>query len=179
MVATSACPDVQQLQRLLLGELPQDETQTLEEHLSGCSFCLETVRGFTFEDALVEAVRYRPALPDRAEDEAVRRLIERLKGLGQAGGVPAEVPGTRTRPRELNPRVCVPTLAPTPLVRAEPGFVTRIRRERSAPSRLSGWGPVRLQTARDKRAWPSRYSQCLRVDVFAVSEGGAQGGAMA
>jgi len=40
MVAVKRCPDVRQWSPLLLGLIPEEEAEPLEDHLSSCDDCL-------------------------------------------------------------------------------------------------------------------------------------------
>src|SRR5262245_47046230 len=86
MVPVSACPDARQWQRLLLGEYPDHDAEQMEQHLAGCSRCLETVRGLPVEhDTMIEAMRAQPTPPDPDASQTVERLIGRLKGMALTG----------------------------------------------------------------------------------------------
>jgi hypothetical protein len=75
------CPDPQELQQLLLGRLPDNDAESLEQHLLTCSSCLQTVRGLRpASDTLVDAVRDQTAA-DRPDRSPIADLMGRLKGL--------------------------------------------------------------------------------------------------
>src|SRR5438105_15019954 len=78
MAAISACPDRHDLERLLLGAMPDNEAAGLEEHVAHCGHCLDTVRGLKTEDDLVAALRsgakQTAPLPDQAADWLLGRL---------------------------------------------------------------------------------------------------------
>src|SRR4051794_37717253 len=81
MAAPLTCPDVAALERLVLGHLAPDEITSLQGHLAECPDCLETVGNLPTDDALLQAMRAPPAAAG-PEEEAVERLVERLRGLG-------------------------------------------------------------------------------------------------
>ena len=57
MPHTSLCPDPQVLQRLLLGQAPPVEQQSLAEHLLHCDDCAQTMHSLKAEDTLVASLR--------------------------------------------------------------------------------------------------------------------------
>jgi serine/threonine protein kinase len=81
MTARFACPHPTDLERLLLGTMPNDEMEILEGHLSGCPHCLEVIRTLEPEDALVAAVRAGGKIGSIPRDEVDGELIGRLCGL--------------------------------------------------------------------------------------------------
>jgi serine/threonine protein kinase len=77
-----ACPEAARLERLLLGQLPEDEAEALEGHIEHCPRCGQALLSLDAADALVDAVRARAG--DDDTEPAVHGLIERLKGLPSA-----------------------------------------------------------------------------------------------
>jgi WD40 repeat protein len=92
MPRTPACPEAQDLQRLLLGELAENDARSLEQHLLACPSCLGTARGLPAEDTLVEAMRNQAAAADRPERELVNDLIGRMKALRASDSSTVPVP---------------------------------------------------------------------------------------
>jgi WD40 repeat protein len=81
MRTSLTCPDVAALKRLVLGLLDPDEITRLQEHLARCPDCLATVGDLPTDDPLLRAMQAPPAAAG-PEDEAVDRLVERLRVLG-------------------------------------------------------------------------------------------------
>jgi TolB-like protein len=80
MLAT--CPSHDDLEHFSLGRIPEGQAQGVEEHLTCCPACLDTIQGLRVEDTLVEAVRHQPAARAKLpQDETVARTIGLLKGL--------------------------------------------------------------------------------------------------
>ena len=50
-------PTLGDLQRFLLGQVEDAEAVRVQDHLSGCGQCLDTVANLTTEDTLLAAVR--------------------------------------------------------------------------------------------------------------------------
>jgi serine/threonine protein kinase len=78
----SACPAPPDLQRFLVGHLSEADAGRMERHFTRCTRCNELAYTFADTDALVDALRGRDDTEETAADEAVERLIGRLKGLG-------------------------------------------------------------------------------------------------
>ena len=74
-----ACPERDRLVQFLLGHLPEPELETLEQHLSDCAACGDTLQALNAEDTLVQLTRSaQPALP---EADLVDDLIPRVQQL--------------------------------------------------------------------------------------------------
>jgi WD40 repeat protein/serine/threonine protein kinase len=86
MLPISACPAVPDLQRLLLGPLPDREAEDLEQHLLQCNSCLQTLKGLPGNDTLVEAFRAQAAAGPRPPSTLVTELIRKLEGLRPPAG---------------------------------------------------------------------------------------------
>ena len=59
MVAIFTCPDIQTLQRFLLGQGSDAEAEALEHHLEQCDRCLASFHALDAEDSVIEAMRAR------------------------------------------------------------------------------------------------------------------------
>src|SRR5690348_1521826 len=99
------CPSENELQQLLLGQVPDAAAEPLEEHLSQCDRCLKTASTLHLEDTLAEAVRAQAAAPELSTGEFVHGLMERLEKLRPAVTASPEtgvvtVPGQDTPPGE-------------------------------------------------------------------------------
>jgi predicted Ser/Thr protein kinase len=134
-----SCPELAQLERLVLGQLPDAEAEALEAHVLSCPQCSEAVSRVRAVDSLVEAVQARKPLAPEADRDLVHGLIGRLKVLyphcpADAGGVtavelPSSDPATDThppvRPAALSPDQTAEVydfLAPA----EEPGYLGRL-----------------------------------------------------
>jgi anti-sigma factor RsiW len=112
MPVTSPCPKVETLQRLLLGQFSNEEADPLEQHLAQCSHCLQAAQQLKAEDTLIAAMHgARPDAATTLEDNAVKKLIDRLSGMAVPQAPPvaeatvANAPGTLHRPARP-PRSC-------------------------------------------------------------------------
>jgi Leucine-rich repeat (LRR) protein/tRNA A-37 threonylcarbamoyl transferase component Bud32 len=131
------CPGPDALQRLLAGNCPEPEAQSLEAHLAFCSDCLKTLRALCINDGLVEAARagnrVAEILGERV-DEALLARLYRLKpsGIGASGATPGDTPpGTACQaPSDLPTREALDFLAPS----EGPGEI----------GRLAGYRVIRL-----------------------------------
>jgi WD40 repeat protein len=92
MNPASDCPTAHDLERLLTGQMPEEEAGPLERHLEGCGSCQQAARGMPAADALAEAVSGCAAAaalqgyarPDT--DVFLRRVRRTLEGRTVAGG---------------------------------------------------------------------------------------------
>src|SRR5690349_14271036 len=104
MVAVSACPEVEVLQQLALGQMPPAEVERLAQHCEHCERCIQLLHSLKAEDTLVEAMAAQGTVPERPPDPAsalftsiplpvpprppdpaVDALIERLRRLPPVG----------------------------------------------------------------------------------------------
>src|SRR5690242_7805839 len=77
--AVVPCPDPEQLRQLVLGLLPDDVSERLEEHVENCDRCGGRLSSLSAEDELVEAVRAQASLADaHATSTALEQLTLRL-----------------------------------------------------------------------------------------------------
>ena len=65
----SPCPNARIRQRLLLGDLREQEALSLEEHVAACALCLEVIRDLKADDLLVHALRTGAKAEGIPEDE--------------------------------------------------------------------------------------------------------------
>jgi predicted Ser/Thr protein kinase len=79
MPASTPCPDVQVLQRLLLGRVSPPELEHLDEHVLHCERCAAALNGLWVDDPLLQSLRGAQAAA--ALDPAAQALIERLSHL--------------------------------------------------------------------------------------------------
>jgi serine/threonine protein kinase/WD40 repeat protein len=76
-----ACPESDQLMKFELGELSEEKSTALINHITNCSNCATRLSSIVAEDSLVDAVRSDVKAPERPEQDAVRRLLEKVRGL--------------------------------------------------------------------------------------------------
>jgi WD40 repeat protein len=84
MATPSSCPRPDDLRRLLVGDMPEWEAESLEGHVAQCSRCLEVARTMEVTDTLLDAVRGDDA--DRLLAEEDEDLIGRLCQLPSRKG---------------------------------------------------------------------------------------------
>jgi serine/threonine-protein kinase len=129
MHGTPPCPDARALGSLLLGELSDEETATLEEHVAVCPRCLAVVRGLDSDDALVQAVRTAGKTKDDSRDALNDNLIRRL---------------CRLRPEEIATPSSLAT-PPSGLAEEEGEDIARLLAPPQAPGELGRVGPYSIQ----------------------------------
>jgi hypothetical protein len=81
MPTTVACFEARQLERLLAGDVSAEELDRATRHLEECPRCAETLDGLLKHDTLLEFARSQTTVDDGPEADAVRGLIERVRGL--------------------------------------------------------------------------------------------------
>ncbi len=79
MIDTSACPNRDQLQGLLLGELSEPESVRISEHLEQCSECQAHTLTVASGDTLIKLVRESSRQPVSAMPSAVERVIAKMR----------------------------------------------------------------------------------------------------
>jgi serine/threonine protein kinase len=75
---TLPCPEVDVWHRLLLGNLPDADAESLSEHLLACTQCTQAVQTIQAEDLLTHQVRAAAHDGEDPDDTVIRGLIERL-----------------------------------------------------------------------------------------------------
>jgi len=98
-----SCPTDQDLQQLLLGQIPDAEAEPLEEHLEQCDRCLQAASTLKAEDTLAEAVRCQAAVVELSTGDIVEGLMQRLEKLRPAmapapQSTAGTIPGDATPP---------------------------------------------------------------------------------
>jgi tetratricopeptide (TPR) repeat protein len=76
MTVTVACPDMQTLLQLALGQMPPEEVERLAKHCEQCPACIAVLHTLKAEDTLIEALVAQKTTPDQPLDPAVNALIE-------------------------------------------------------------------------------------------------------
>jgi WD40 repeat protein len=150
MDPVSSCPDPRQWQRLLCERLPDDEAKQLEQHLSECPACLQTVRGVRSEgdDFLAP-----PQQPDEIGRLGQYRVL-RVLGSGGMGVVfEAEDPDLQ---RKVALKVMRPWLA------ADEAARKRFLREARAAAALDHDHIVKIFQVGEDRGVPFIAMQLLR-----------------
>jgi serine/threonine protein kinase len=88
--AAIPCPDAEQLRLLLLGRLPDEISDRLEQHVQTCASCGSRLSSIPAQDELVEAVQSQRTLNDSpATLIALEQLTLRLHGLAWPGAASA------------------------------------------------------------------------------------------
>src|SRR5580700_4942350 len=81
MKSILACPDHRDLERLLLGQLSDEELLVMESHLAGCQHCGDTLPQVCASDTLTDAIHAQARAAPPVEPEIVHGIIERLSAL--------------------------------------------------------------------------------------------------
>src|SRR5487761_1078942 len=87
-VEASVCPHVEQLERMLLGLVSDDEFAELEQHVTHCAKCMAALAGAAAGDSLVRAVHdhTRRLSSLRARRASIEAVVERAKRIvGEVG----------------------------------------------------------------------------------------------
>ncbi len=125
---TTSCPQADDLQRFLLGQVSEGQAWHVEEHLRRCGACLDFLNTLRAEDPLTAAFRRQGRGTARVPaGERVEGLMHRLRGLPVSRG-PVLVEGSTdpapdTPPGEVPPEVydfLAPPQAPDELGRLGP-----------------------------------------------------------
>jgi hypothetical protein len=87
MIDAIPCPQAEDLQRFLLGEMEDADAERLELHLSQCRSCVTTAQGLKASDTLVEAMRAGIRGVEYIEIRADEALIARMCRLRQSAAV--------------------------------------------------------------------------------------------
>ena len=80
-MAGKACPEFNDYQRLVAGQLPDVEKEAMLGHLERCDSCARKLTALPEPDTLVDLVRQARTLDDGASEETISRLVERLSTL--------------------------------------------------------------------------------------------------
>ena len=80
MPAVNPCPDQNDYQRLIHGELPLFDVESLSQHLCDCPACAAAVQTLLGEDTLLSAIRSAPTNPPSSADVPTD-LTQRLLAL--------------------------------------------------------------------------------------------------
>jgi serine/threonine protein kinase len=99
MPSRLACPDVKQLQQLVLGRLSDPIAARLEQHVEECQQCGRLLPTLAADDALVASMRAQSRLTLQPSDRnTIRGLIPRLQRLRSEGsGLHPLPPGNHTQ----------------------------------------------------------------------------------
>jgi len=81
MPQVSSCPEKRTLEKLMLGLIPSGQAETLEEHVTACARCAETLSKLRPADPLVDAVRGVGAQDGARHMEAAKAIIPWLKQI--------------------------------------------------------------------------------------------------
>ena len=94
MTRPSTCLSVDDLQRFLLGRLPQAEAQRSEQHLLQCAACQEMAQAMKMDDTLTEAMRAgaATAAPFTENVTDAQGLIDKVLALRASGPTPRGLP---------------------------------------------------------------------------------------
>jgi serine/threonine protein kinase len=108
-----SCPKLDELHQFLLGRLPAEQTDRLQNHLAHCAPCLDTIQGLKAEDTLVGAWRAQADAATSPEDERVAALIQKLSGLSRLPDASTAAASDTPAPATVEPRqVLSPPLGP-------------------------------------------------------------------
>lgn len=100
MTISDKCPTADQIERFVFGKMSDADLGALEEHMSACPHCQDSVHALETNDTLVKMLRRPGATTGRPEADIVASLIEQLKSLppptgsGQSAPLESAVPET-------------------------------------------------------------------------------------
>ena len=104
-----ACPEVEQLQQLVRGEMAPDASDRYFDHVEQCPLCADSIEGLLAADPFVAAVRGQPAQPTSYPPPVIE-LIHRLSTLRAAPTVVAD--GATPTPEGESSDDCTALFAP-------------------------------------------------------------------
>jgi TolB-like protein len=109
------CPDVVELERFSVGNIPDTEAELVERHLATCPDCIQTIDNLHARDTLIDAFKGQATLIDRPRTaEPVQTLIHRLKVLHPgASAADTHTTGGATPPPAIGERASFDFLAPS------------------------------------------------------------------
>lgn len=106
MAVELACPDEKVLARLLLGEIPPEETASLGAHLQGCEHCAAFLQQLHVTDSLLTQIRRAARIPDPPAEPGVEDSLHRLYRLIKPAAPEIEtIAGVGQLPTESAPTV--------------------------------------------------------------------------
>jgi WD40 repeat protein len=86
----SYCPDVEVLQRFVLGDVSDPEIAELERHLAQCPACVDALQTIHVEDTLIEAMRAQAEAKEGPDDAQVQTMIRKLEALRLPESAPSD-----------------------------------------------------------------------------------------
>src|SRR2546421_37485 len=84
-----SCPHRDDLNRFVLGQQTEVESEKTHQHLADCQSCLDSLQSLETDDPLIEAMRAQGRRSVHSEDAFVRGLMSRLSGLEPPPGLGA------------------------------------------------------------------------------------------
>jgi hypothetical protein len=78
MSGTTSCPTPDNLHRFLLGQVDEVEAALVQDHLSGCDQCLDTMAHLRSDDTLVVAMRAQAQAAADPDEAVVEKLVHQL-----------------------------------------------------------------------------------------------------
>ncbi len=121
VVTLIGCPGRDELQQLLVGQVPSPRAEQLTDHLAECPRCDEAARMLTAEDPLLQTLRHPPE-ENEVERTIVANLIQRLRGLSSLGAEGTPPPADPEDGRDF----LEPPAAPDEIGRFGPYRVLRV-----------------------------------------------------
>src|SRR5262245_51327414 len=83
------CPSPKDLRELLLGQLPDEQSDGLEKHLSKCPPCAQTVESLKLDDTLVQALRGGAAAVQKMDQAVPANLLPKVQAIAGAAAPPS------------------------------------------------------------------------------------------
>ena len=95
------CPNRQYLQQFLQGQLPLQEIEECQQHLSVCEPCVETIEGLRFDDTFTNLIRQAwtsaPEPAARADDrERISGIVKTMEQRKQDSSLPEHLTPDQT-----------------------------------------------------------------------------------
>jgi len=88
MTEVTACPDLEQVMRFVLGQVPPEDVQRLSQHVLTCHSCVDRIHGLKAEDTLIQQLLRLASTADRPVkgllDSVILRLKESAAGADQS-----------------------------------------------------------------------------------------------
>jgi len=84
MAKAPSCPQIDELEKLASGHLPPPRLEPLVQHLETCAACFAKVKTLSPTDTLMEVIAKAKPLAERAQEDLVARVIDKLTTAGRA-----------------------------------------------------------------------------------------------
>ncbi|MCE9529939.1 MAG: serine/threonine protein kinase [Planctomycetes bacterium] len=142
----TVCPSLNDLERLILGRLDENETIGIEGHVADCSACVSSLRNLPGEDAVVTAMRTQGHTDDTRSSHLASALMPLLKRLQPENAATISWVATTTSTSSEKISILSPALEPGEIGRLGPFIIHQVLGAGGMGMVLRGFDP-RLKRA--------------------------------